>query len=464
MGPNRMLPWVRAWAGIGCARSPAATSTGVTPGSSDSSPELLGLLVAAVRDYAIVTLDLAGNVASWNAGAEHLNGYRAHEIIGKHFSVLYPAEDVAADKPDRDLITVAATGRLENEGWRVRKDGTRFWANVIITALRDDAGSLRGFGNITRDRTERRRAELALRESEERFRLMVEGVQDYAILMLDAAGNVATWNAGARRLKGYDSAEIIGKHFSRFYSADDTAAGKPARLLATATANGRVEDEGWRIRKDGTRFWANVVITALRDGDGVLLGFGKITRDLTERRSHERRLQEMADQDPLTGVLNRRSFGRELHSHAARVARYGSNGSVFMVDLDNFKHFNDTRGHSAGDELMVRIARGLQSRLRQSDVLARLGGDEFAILLPGGDPAAAETLADSLLDVVREQDPLAANGPDHRISASIGIACFDDGTQLTPDDVMANADRAMYAAKRAGRDRWVRYRPTRDRD
>ncbi|MET7460836.1 PAS domain S-box protein [Nonomuraea sp. NPDC005501] len=250
------------------------------------------LLVQNVVDYAIFMLDPRGRIVSWNAGAERIKGYRAEEIIGRHFSVFYPPEDVAAGKPAHGLVVAAAEGRLEDEGWRVRADGTRFWANVVITALYDDTGELRGFGKVTRDMTERRIAERALRESEERFRLIVQNVVDYAIFMLDPQGRIVSWNAGAQRIKGYRAEEIIGRHFSAFYPPEDVAAGKPARELVVAAAEGRLEDEGWRVRADGTRFWANVVITALYDDTGELRGFGKVTRDMTERRTAERALDE----------------------------------------------------------------------------------------------------------------------------------------------------------------------------
>ncbi|MEV2271116.1 PAS domain-containing sensor histidine kinase [Nonomuraea africana] len=252
----------------------------------------LNLLVQSVIDYSIFMLDTEGRIVSWNEGAQLINGYTEEEITGSHFSVFYPPEDVAAGKPERELVTAIAEGRLEDEGWRVRKDGTRFWANVIITALFDETGRLRGFGKVTRDRTAQRAGEQALRESEERFRLLVQSVVDYAIFMLDPEGCIVSWNAGAQRIKGYRADEITGSHFSVFYPPEDVAAGKPERELVTAIAEGRLEDEGWRVRKDGTRFWANVIITALFDETGRLRGFGKVTRDMTERRMAERTLDE----------------------------------------------------------------------------------------------------------------------------------------------------------------------------
>ncbi len=266
-----------------------------SPGGEPSSlpPEdTLHLLDRNIRDYAIFMLDPDGYVISWNAGAERINGYTEQEIRGKHLSVFYPPEDVLSGKPGRELEIATTEGRVEDEGWRVRKDGTRFWANVVITALFDDEGQLRGFGKVTRDMTERREAEEALRSSEERFRLLIQDVSDYAIFMLDPTGHVVSWNAGAERIKGYTEDEIHGKHFSVFYPPEDIAVGRPERNLETAVLEGRVEDEGWRVRKDGTRFWANVVITALYGESRKLRGFGKVTRDMTERREAEQSLEE----------------------------------------------------------------------------------------------------------------------------------------------------------------------------
>ena len=254
--------------------------------------DIFRLLVEGVRDYAIFMLDGAGRVLTWNAGAQRLKGYRAEEIIGKHFSCFYPSDAVEAGKPARLLALAAREGRVEDEGWRVRQDGSRFWADVIITALRDPDGSVIGFAKVTRDITERRRAELALHESEERFRLLVESVQEYAIFVLDPAGRVASWNAGAEAIKGYAAEEILGQHVTVFYTPEDVALGKPQAQLEAAAREGRVEDEGWRLRKDGNRFWADTVITAMRDPTGALIGFGKVTRDLTRRRRIEEQLAQ----------------------------------------------------------------------------------------------------------------------------------------------------------------------------
>ena len=249
------------------------------------------LIVDAITDYAIYMLDPQGLVTSWNAGARRIKGYEASEIIGQNFSRFYAEEDRLQGAPGLALKTAATEGRFEKEGWRVRKDGARFWAHVVIDPIRDDDGQLLGFAKITRDITERKQADEALRQSDEQFRLLVQGVTDYAIYMLDPRGIVSSWNAGAHRSKGYEASEIIGQHFSRFYPEEDRLKGMPQLALKTAAAEGRFEKEGWRIRKDGTRFWAHVVLDAIRDDDGQLLGFAKITRDITERQQTQRELE-----------------------------------------------------------------------------------------------------------------------------------------------------------------------------
>jgi PAS domain S-box-containing protein len=263
---------------------------------SGPRPEEFEPLVDAVQDYAIFMLDPGGVIRSWNRGGSRIFGYDEDEAVGKNFLLTYEPQDLASEKPRKQLETAIREGRVEDEGWRLRKDGSRFWTNEIITLLLDEKGGHRGFVIVTRDMTERRQAEEQLRQSSEVFQLLVSAVREYAIFMLDPEGNIATWNDGAQRIKQYKPEEIIGRHFSTFYSEEDVQNGKPARELAIARAEGSVEDVGWRIRKDGTRFWANVVITAVRDAHGQLRGFAKVTRDITDRKKAEETQRALLEQ------------------------------------------------------------------------------------------------------------------------------------------------------------------------
>ncbi len=253
--------------------------------------ERFQVLIDAVKDYAIYLLDAEGHVATWNTGAERFKGYTADEIIGQHFSTFYTEEDRIAGLPARALKTAATEGRFESEGWRVRKDGTRFWTHVVIDPVIGEGDRVIGYAKITRDISARRVVDEALVASEQRFRLLVQGVHDYAIYMLDPDGHVTNWNSGAQAIKGYTAEEIVGQHFSRFYTEEDRAAGAPAKALATALAEGKFEGEAHRVRKNGERFWANVVIDPIRDDRGELVGFAKVTRDITEKRKVQEELE-----------------------------------------------------------------------------------------------------------------------------------------------------------------------------
>lgn len=251
---------------------------------NEGTEEKFRLLVESVRDYGIFLIDPEGYIVSWNKGAERIKGYSASEVIGKHFSIFYLPEDVAKNHPQNELKLAVKEGRYEEEGWRLRKNGTKFWANVVITPLRNSKNEFIGFAKVTRDLTERKVSEEKLKKSEERFRRMFEGVKDYAMIMLNPDGTIASWNEGARRINGYEPQEIIGKYFSIFYPEQDVQMGKCEYELREASDTGRFEDEGWRIRKDGTKFWANVSITAIRDDHGQVIGFTKVTRDITDRK------------------------------------------------------------------------------------------------------------------------------------------------------------------------------------
>jgi PAS domain S-box-containing protein len=318
------------------------------------------LLAEGVLDYAICMLDPSGVVTSWNAGAERLKGYTPEEILGQHFSRFYTKEDRAAGLPAIVLATAAREGRYEAEGWRVRKDGGRFWGSVVVHAIRNEAGHLQGFAKLTRDITERRAAQEALHESERQFRLLIEGVTDYALYMLDPNGIITSWNAGAQRIKGYPAEEIIGQHVSRFYTERDRAAGIPTRVLYAAAREGRFEAEGWRVRKDGTMFWANVVVDAIRDERGKLVGFAKITRDITERRNAQLALQEAQAQ----------------RAHAQKMDALGQLTGGVAHDFNNLLmvvsgHIRTLKNAVAGDAKAARAAEAIELAAQRGETLTR---------------------------------------------------------------------------------------------
>jgi PAS domain S-box-containing protein len=283
---------------------PTTDSTIKTHGISNGGMRQFQQVVAEVEDYAIILLDINGAIASWNKGAEKIEGYSADEIVGRNYSVFYPKEDSENQIPNMLLKHAVENGKSFHEGWQVRKDGNRFWGTVSITALRDEAGSVSGFVKVTRDLTDKKTSDdqlsnfleelrmknEQLQKSEERYHKMISEVQDYAIILLDVDGKVLDWNKGAEKLKGYSSEEIVGKSFRLFYPSEAKAAGLPQMLLNEAIRNGHANHEGYRIRKDGSRFWGSVAITAIHNEKGQIIGFSKVTKDLSERKISDDRL------------------------------------------------------------------------------------------------------------------------------------------------------------------------------
>ena len=289
-------------------------------------------LIESVADYAIFAIDRQGIIATWNDGARRLKGYTASEIIGKSISTFYTDADRIRNHPQFELKQATETGRYEEEGFRVRKDGSQFWANVVITQLFDGDGVHIGFAKVTRDLTERRAHEQRLIESEEKYRLLVANVKDYAIFMLDPTGHVSSWNEGAKRNKQYEAEEIIGQHFRIFYPESDQKNKKPEHEIEVATSSvGRFEDTGWRVRKDGTQFWANVVITAIRNSKGELVGFTKVTRNLTDQKIAEEKL--LASYAQLEETVQTRTKELLVAKNAAETASVTK--STFLANMSH---------------------------------------------------------------------------------------------------------------------------------
>ena len=524
------------------------------------------LLLDNVRDFAIFMLDPRGRIASWDDGAARIFGYRETDIVGQDFGVLFTEEDLRGDVPDKELRRALDAGRATEERWHRRADDTLFWASGSLTALYgregEAAGTLRGFAKIARDMTRERESIERLRDSEERFRLLVEGVKEYAIFMLDDAGRIVTWNADAQSYRRYWGAEVEGRFIEVLYTAADIADGKPARDLAAARASGRTEERSWRARSDGERFWAEIIITALYDrtpgGTGEPQGFSLVMRDITDRKQAQEQVERLAAfprfnpnpvvefdangtilfyndatrtmldrleratpddilpanvnglvrgcvtsgesrrgleitiakralswsffpvaeieivhgyavditerkraeeqlmhdafHDVLTGLPNRALFMDHLRLAIDRARRHPEHlFGVLFLDLDRFKIVNDSLGHMNGDGLLMEVARRLQSCLRPGDTVARLGGDEFTILLEDmEDPNEAIRVAERVqIEISR---PVSVDGHEVTTTTSIGIALSSTGYKR-PEDVLRDADTAMYRAKSSGKAR-----------
>jgi PAS domain S-box-containing protein len=359
------------------------------------------LLVESVKDYAMFVLDTEGYVRTWNPGAERIKRYKADEIIGKHFSAFYPPEVDAKAVCDLELEVAARDGRFEAEGWRVRQGGSRFWANVVITALRDPEGVLLGFAKVTRDLTDRRNAE----EQAQRFRLLVESVADYAIFVLDPEGHVSTWNAGAERIKQYKAEEITGQHFSVFYPPEVDAKALCDDELEIASREGRFEAEGWRVRRDGSRFWANVVITALRNPEGVLVGFAKVTRDLTERRNAEEKMRLLAAEK---AALEEKSRIQQFQEKFLAILGHDLRNPLAAIDMG----LGILRQRSS-DDADLRIMDRVHSSSRRMSRMIQQILDLTRSRLAGGIPVNPEPIdlcrvLNSIVDELRTGYPQAA--------------------------------------------------------
>jgi diguanylate cyclase (GGDEF)-like protein/PAS domain S-box-containing protein len=413
------------------------------------------LLIESLDDYAIFAMSVEGRIVTWNSGARHAFGYREDEVIGQHYSILFTPEDIVEGRPEAELMAAIAYGQESIDGWHLRKDGTRFWCTDTLQLLRDPGGKITGFTELVRDETERHAAEEHLRDSEERLRLLIEGVTDYAIFSIDPNGMIQFWNSGAEHVFGFSEAEVVGKHFSLIYTAEARARGIPATELALALETGQAPDEGWHVRQGGELFYASGQMTRLKpDAHGRPRGFVKVAHDITARKIAEEKFKRQAFHDELTQLPNRAYFSECLQRSIERAKRYPEGRfAVIFIDLDRFKIINDSLGHVLADGLLVHVARVLERCLRPDDVVARLGGDEFTILLSEiAAPADAVRIAERIHAAL--QHPIYLDGFEVYTTASMGIA-IGTADYERADQILRDADTAMYEAKARGRSRHV---------
>jgi PAS domain S-box-containing protein len=402
--------------------------------------EEIALLVDSVQDYAIFLLGPTGEIRSWNAGAGRIFGYTADEVIGSSFARMYPEVDIVAQKPQNELAVASATGRIEDEGWRVRKDGKRFWVNTVITALRNSDGTVRGFAKVTRDLTERREADERLRQSEELFRLLVESVRDYAIFMLDTNGMVTSWNAGAERIKGYKPAEIIGRSYATFFTEEDLRAGKPERELELARERGAIEDEGWRVRKDGTRFWANAVLTAVHGSHGELRGYAKVLRDITDRKVAEETQRALLEQREARMQAEQERQRAEAAYHVAQEANRAKDEFMMTLSHELRTPMTAVLGWSRllptlhrDDELfadaIAAIARGAELQARLIDDVLDVSRIVSGKLRLRPERVDLATVLDAAVESVRQSADAKSISINRSYAPALGSALVD-GTRL----------------------------------
>jgi diguanylate cyclase (GGDEF)-like protein/PAS domain S-box-containing protein len=444
------------------AMRPVSGTTGLSPGAtvvttiSPHEPlDQYRRLIESLTDYAIFALSPEGLIVSWNSGASKIFGYSEQEILGKPYSILFSDEDISRRRPEMELKAAVETGRESVDGWHVRKGGARFWCTDTVQSLRDEYGILTGFTKIVRDSMERHTASEHLRESEERLRLLIEGVTEYAIFSIDPRGLILFWNSGAEQIFGYKEAEVVGKHFSLTYTAAAIAKGVPEAEMATAAKLGNAFDDAWHVRRDGSLFYASGQMTLLKpDVEDNARGFVKIAHDITARKAADEAIKRRAFHDELTRLPNRAFFIDCVRRSIARSKRHPERRfAVIFLDLDRFKIVNDSLGHVVADGLLVQVARILEGCLRPDDVVARLGGDEFTILLSEiAEPGDAELVAARIHAALER--PINLDGFEIFTTASMGIA-FGPEDYQKPEHILRDADIAMYDAKARGRSRHV---------
>ena len=430
--------------------------------TAKNSDLLYRLLVQSVVDYAIYMLTPEGIVSNWNLGAQRAKGYQADEIIGQHFGVFYTPEDRAAGLPQRALEVARRDLRFESEGWRLRKDGSRFWTSVVIDAIHDEAGALLGFAKITRDITERREHELSLLRAKERAEQVSQQMHTLSrfldsiisnvpgsVLALDVTTNkILLANQQARRLFGAADVDLPGLTPSQAlapeiaaYIAQQAAPAPPPRQHSESLVQTGL---GARMLRTRTVFGNHP-----DDDSGYAL---LITEDVTEELAAYEQIHHMAQHDALTNLPNRTLFHQRLQQAIHDGDPGAGSTAVLFLDLDNFKNINDALGHAFGDKVLLALGRRLKKTLREQDTLARLGGDEFAIVLPAVRRVdEARWAAQRLIDAV--QPVFLIDGQSVAVGVSIGIAVGADA-DATAEQLLRFADMALYEAKHNGRNRY----------
>lgn len=434
--------------------------------TSQRKDQQLRAVMESVHDYAIYLLDPQGNIKTWNSGGERIKGYKEAEVLGMHFSRFFTQEDVNRGKPAKLIHQAVVRGRVEDEGWRVRKDGSRFWANSILTATRDVSGELTGFAKVTRDISDRMRADEALKQqwsgeleatvdagkaSEARYSAVFQSSPEAVAISRMSDGAIVDVNQAFLEVTGYDRDEVIGRTAAQLRLW--VLARDRVRIAEVLRHYSGCKDLEFQFRrKNEDVFWARLSVSRIEiDGSPCILSFA---RDISEAKVAEEKIWGLAFFDPLTGLANRRLLFERLTHSLSSASRSHRKRALLFIDLDDFKTLNDTLGHHIGDLMLQEVGRRLTNCIRETDTVGRLGGDEFVVMLEDlsetSENAAAQAkgVAEKILSAVAL--PYVLAGHDCRSASSIGITVFGDN-ERSLNEILQQADIAMYQAKAAGR-------------
>ncbi|HYD95327.1 MAG TPA: EAL domain-containing protein [Noviherbaspirillum sp.] len=428
--------------------------------SEQDKAEFLTCMVENVRDYAIFLLDAGGTIRSWNKAAEVMKGFTAMDAIGSHLGLLYTDEDREAGRPQHNLALAAENGTYQEETWRRKKDGGRFWAMIELIAIKNPDGELKGFCKITRDIGVRKSLMEQLAAEKERAQVTLGAIGE-AVISVDTNGKVDYLNATAERLTGWRSADALGRPFSEvFHAVDEVSGESQEHQLITWLQHGRLTPQNSPavlLGRDGTQYAIEDTATAICLPDGQTAGGVIVFRDVTASRQQQRATAYRAAHDALTGLVNRSEFENRLQRSLEHASHGHFAGALLFMDLDQFKIVNDACGHQAGDRLLNQLAAVYLGKIRDRDTLARLGGDEFALIADHCSLEEAYAIANKILQATRDFQ-FVCKDRIFKVGVSIGLVSFDE-TVRNIQELLQLADHACYAAKAKGRGQIVCQRP-----